>query len=171
MDRQQSRARILSKNGKTILELDPVTLTYGERTKLKDPGIDIAKQQKGTKAKLKALIYQDGRAGQLLWNMTAPVLLYSAHLKGDIADDIQSIDNAMKWGFGWQHGPFELWDAIGVKKPSVEWKRKGTASRPGCEICFHKDMTHSIKKMPKETVHFIRMVLMNRKRETKRIFR
>ncbi|BBP92160.1 hypothetical protein BsIDN1_57780 [Bacillus safensis] len=100
-----------------------MTLTYGERTKLKkDPGIEMAKQQKkGAKAKLKALIYQDGgRAGQLLWNMTAPVLLYSAHLKGEIADDIQSIDNAMKWGFGWQHGPFELWDAIGVKKKAAE---------------------------------------------------
>ncbi|KEP28186.1 3-hydroxyacyl-CoA dehydrogenase/enoyl-CoA hydratase family protein [Bacillus zhangzhouensis] len=113
------------KNGKTILELDPVTLTYGERTKLKDPGIEMAKQQKGTKAKLKALIYQDGRAGQLLWNMTAPVLLYSAQLKGEIADDIQSIDNAMKWGFGWQHGPFELWDAIGVKKAASRMEAEG----------------------------------------------
>ena len=142
-----------------------MTLTYGERTKLKDPGIEMAKQQKGAKAKLKALIYQDGRAGQLLWNMTAPVLLYSAHLKGEIADDIQSIDNAMKWGFGWQHGPFELWDAIGVKKLPNAWKQKAIVFQHGCKTCCQKDTRHSIKRMLMESVRFIITGLMNRKRK------
>lgn len=54
----------------------------------------------------------------------APTLIYSAQLYGEIADDIVAIDNAMKWGFGWQQGPFEIWDAIGVKKLSQKWRQK-----------------------------------------------
>ena len=46
----------------------------------------------------------------------SPVLTYSAELHGEIADDIVAIDHAMKWGFGWEMGPFETWDAIGVEK-------------------------------------------------------
>ncbi|TXF88967.1 3-hydroxyacyl-CoA dehydrogenase, partial [Lactobacillus delbrueckii subsp. bulgaricus] len=79
--------------------LDPVTLTYGERTKMKSPALEAAKQAKGTKAKMKALIYSDDRAGRLLWNITSQTLLYSAELLGEIADDIHAIDQAMKWGF------------------------------------------------------------------------
>uniref|UniRef100_UPI00403FAAE9 3-hydroxyacyl-CoA dehydrogenase NAD-binding domain-containing protein n=1 Tax=Siminovitchia sp. FSL H7-0308 TaxID=2921432 RepID=UPI00403FAAE9 len=104
------------KKGKEILELNPETLDYGERKKLKTPALEMAKQAKGTKNKLKALIYSDDRAGKLLWNITAPVLSISAELLGEIADDIVSIDRAMKWGFGWELGPFEIWDAIGVEQ-------------------------------------------------------
>ena len=43
----------------------------------------------------------------------SPVLVYAAELLGDIANDIVEIDRAMKWGFGWSVGPFELWDALG----------------------------------------------------------
>ena len=50
---------------------------------------------------------------------------YSAELNGEIADDIVAIDNAMKWGFGWQQGPFEIWDAIGVAKSVEKMKEEG----------------------------------------------
>lgn len=55
----------------------------------------------------------------------APTLLYSAQLHGEIADDIVAIDNAMKWGFGWQQGPFEIWDAIGVKDSVAKMEAEG----------------------------------------------
>ena len=73
---------------------------------------------------MKALVYSDDRAGKLLWNITAPVLVYAAELLGEIADDIVSIDHALKWGFGWELGPFETWDAIGVEKSVKKWKSK-----------------------------------------------
>lgn len=107
------------KEGKTILELNPETLEYEEKKKLKSASIEMAKQAKGLQNKLKALIYSDDRAGELLRGITIPTLVYSAELLGEIADDIVAIDQAMKWGFGWEIGPFELWDAIGVGK-SVE---------------------------------------------------
>ena len=118
------------KKGKEILELNPETLEYEQRNKLKTPSTEMAKQQKGTKAKLKTLIYSDDRAGKLLWNIFAPTLIYSAELLKEIADDVVAIDNAMKWGFGWEQGPFESWDAIGVEK-SVERMEKEGLTVPG----------------------------------------
>ncbi len=103
------------KEGKDIFELDPLTMTYGKRKKLKTSGLEAAKQIKGYGARMKALVYSDDRAGALLWNITAPTLVYSAALTGEIADSITAVDQAMKWGFGWSEGPFEMWDSIGVK--------------------------------------------------------
>ena len=65
---------------------------------------------------MKTLLYSDDRAGKLLWNIFTPVLVYSAQLLGEIADTIVDIDRAMKWGFGWEQGPFEIWDAIGLER-------------------------------------------------------
>lgn len=104
------------KQGKDILELDPNTLEYGPRKKLQSASVELSKQEKGLANKMKALVYSEDRAGQLLWNIFSPVLTYSAELLGTIADDIVAIDRAMKWGFGWEMGPFETWDAIGLRK-------------------------------------------------------
>lgn len=113
------------KEGKTILELNPETFEYEEKKKLKSASIEMAKQAKGLQNKLKALIYSDDRAGELLRGITIPTLVYSAELLGKIADDIVAIDQAMKWGFGWEIGPFELWDAIGVAKSVDVIEQKG----------------------------------------------
>ena len=115
------------KKGKEILELDPSTLEYTERKKLKAPSLEMAKQEKGAARKLKALIYADDRVGELLWNVISPTLVYSAELLGEIADDIMAIDQAMKWGFGWQLGPFEIWDAIGVEKSVAKMEEEGVS--------------------------------------------
>lgn len=108
------------KVGSIIYELNPETLEYEDRKKLKTSATEAAKQEKGSERKLKALVSAKGdRAGDLVWSVIKPALIYSAELTGEIADDIVSIDQAMKWGFGWEMGPFESWDAIGLKK-SVE---------------------------------------------------
>ncbi len=114
------------KQGKDILELDPSTLEYGPRKKLETPSIELSKQEKGSANKLKALIYAEDRAGALLWNIFSPVFIYSAELLGTIADDIVAIDNAMKWGFGWEMGPFEAWDAVGLEKSVRRMQEDGT---------------------------------------------
>ncbi|MBT2758315.1 enoyl-CoA hydratase/isomerase family protein [Mesobacillus foraminis] len=114
------------KKGKDILELDPSTLEYGPRKKLKTPSIELSKQEKESANKLKALIYAEDRAGALLWNIFSPVFIYSAELLGTIADDIVAIDHAMKWGFGWEMGPFEAWDAVGLEKSVRRMQEDGT---------------------------------------------
>ncbi|WP_239674545.1 3-hydroxyacyl-CoA dehydrogenase/enoyl-CoA hydratase family protein [Mangrovibacillus cuniculi] len=104
------------KEGKEILALNPETLQYEARKKFVSPGLALAKQEKGTRRKLKALVNSNDPAGHLIWKLLAPVLSYSAQLSSEIADDIKAIDDAMKWGFGWDLGPFETWDALGVEK-------------------------------------------------------
>lgn len=113
------------KKGKDIFELNYETLEYEPTKKLRAPSVEMSKQAKGTANKLKALVYANDRAGQLLWNILSPTLLYSAKLLGEIADDIVAIDRAMKWGFGWELGPFETWDAIGVKQSVEKMKAEG----------------------------------------------
>lgn len=115
------------KKGKEILELDPKTFQYIERKKLQSASLEMVKQIKGSANKMKALVYAEDKVGTLLWNIFAPVLAYSAQLVKVIADDIVSIDNAMKWGFGWKQGPFEVWDAIGVEKSVEKMKKEGIA--------------------------------------------
>src|SRR5699024_4877071 len=93
-------------NGKSIIyELNPETLTYEDRKKLKTQATELAKQAKGSRNKMKALVMAKGdRAGDLTWAILKPVLLYAAELLGNIADDIKAIDEAMRWGFGWELG-------------------------------------------------------------------
>jgi 3-hydroxyacyl-CoA dehydrogenase len=104
------------KKGKDILEIDPGTLTYQPRKRLSSPSINLSKSEKDLSKRMKTLLYSDDDAGKLLWNIITPVLVYSAKLLGEIADTIVDIDRAMKWGFGWEQGPFEIWDAIGLER-------------------------------------------------------
>jgi len=118
------------KKGKEIFELDIRAMDYVPRKKLKTASTEAAKQQRGAKNKLKALVYADDRAGRLLWNIFAPTLIYAAERAYAIADDLVAVDQAMKWGFGWELGPFESWDAIGLEK-SVERMEKEGYAVPG----------------------------------------
>ncbi|MBX0357406.1 3-hydroxyacyl-CoA dehydrogenase/enoyl-CoA hydratase family protein [Halobacillus sp. Nhm2S1] len=112
--------------GSEILQLNPETLEYEKRGKLKTKATEMAKQEKGPQRKLKTLVNAEGdRAGDLVWSVVKPVLLYSAELYGEIADDVPSIDDAMRWGFGWELGPFEMWDSIGVKASVERMKEEG----------------------------------------------
>ncbi len=113
------------KKGKEILELNPETLEYETRKKLTAPSLEAAKQAKGLANKLNTLLYSKDRAGELLWNISAPTLIYSAELLGEIADDVVAVDQAMKWGFGWQQGPFEMWDSMGLEKSIAKMKEEG----------------------------------------------
>ena len=113
------------KKGKEILELNTDTLEYGPRKKLKTASTELSKQEKGLHNKMKALVYADDKAGNFLWNILSPVLLYSGNLLSEIADDIVPIDQAMKWGFGWELGPFETWDSIGLEKSVAKMKEEG----------------------------------------------
>ncbi|MGJ9457525.1 3-hydroxyacyl-CoA dehydrogenase NAD-binding domain-containing protein [Oceanobacillus sp. CF4.6] len=114
------------KKDHVIYELNPETLEYEDRKKLKTTATEMAKQEKGPRNKLKALVSAKGdKAGDLVWSVLKPVLIYSAELLGEIADDIVSIDQAMKWGFGWEVGPFETWDAIGLRKSVERMQEEG----------------------------------------------
>jgi len=108
--------QIKSAQGKEIVALDTHTLEYRPSTKPKFPSLDAAKTAKTLPEKLKALVYGKDKGSEFVWSVFKKVLLYAADKTYEIADDIASVDQAMKWGFGWELGPFETWDAIGVEK-------------------------------------------------------
>ncbi|MFY0543998.1 3-hydroxyacyl-CoA dehydrogenase/enoyl-CoA hydratase family protein [Brevibacillus sp. H7] len=111
--------------GKEILALDYNTLEYRPRNKAKFASLEAAKTAKTLPDKLKALVYGKDKGSEFLWSVFKKVLLYSAEKAYEIADDIVAVDNAMKWGFGWEMGPFETWDAIGVEKSVARMKEEG----------------------------------------------
>jgi 3-hydroxyacyl-CoA dehydrogenase len=134
------------KKGKEILELNTDTLEYQPRKKLKTASLEMSKNERGLPNKIKSLVYAKDKAGSLLWNILSPVLTYSAQLHGEIADDIVAIDRAMKWGFGWELGPFETWDAIGVEMSVARMKEEGITVPEWVEEMLDKGHTHFYKE-------------------------
>jgi 3-hydroxyacyl-CoA dehydrogenase len=113
-----------SESGERLV-LDYNTLQYRPLIK---PDFDSIKATKGVdnpKDKLVNLLNTDDRGSKLAWKATAHTLIYAAKRIGEIADDIVNIDNAMKWGFNWELGPFEVWDAIGVRESVEKMESEG----------------------------------------------
>ena len=98
-----------------IHSLDLDTLEYTPMRKKRFAAITLAKEKTYLRDRLKAIVQSDDIAGEFLWKTFSRTLLYAANLVGEIADNIYSIDRAMKWGFGWELGPFEILDAIGLE--------------------------------------------------------
>ena len=102
-----------------IHSIDLDSLEYTPQKKNRYAGIRLAKEHTRVGDRIAALINSDDQAGKFIWEVTSRALLYSAGRLGEIADDIVNIDRAMRWGFGWDMGPFEIWDAIGVSDTVV----------------------------------------------------
>jgi 3-hydroxyacyl-CoA dehydrogenase len=111
---QKSGEGFYKKAGKDILQLDLQTLQYGPLTKPRFPSIGAAKGLDSAAERIRCMVGGDDRAAQLGRTVTYETLLYAAHRLGEIADDVVSVDRAMRWGFGWDLGPFETWEALGV---------------------------------------------------------
>jgi len=110
---------------KVILSLDYNTLEYSPQEKVKLASLEAAKNISGTAQKIKSLYSAEDVAGQFTFSTLTETLIYSANRIPEIADDIVNIDNAMRWGFAWKMGPFEVWDAIGVGKSVSKMKEAG----------------------------------------------
>ena len=114
------------------LAIDWKTLEYHPRQKPKFPALDMAKNVEETGARLRMLLGMDGggpakgdKAGAFLWSALTDLWTYSANRVPDISDSIVEIDRAMKLGFNWELGPFELWDAAGVEATVARMKKEG----------------------------------------------
>jgi 3-hydroxyacyl-CoA dehydrogenase len=112
---QKSKQGFYKKIDKGVIHsIDLDTLEYSPQSKKRYAGVRLAKEHTTVGGRVKALVNSDDTSGQFIWEVTSKALLYSADRLGEIADDIVNIDRAMRWGFGWEMGPFEIWDAIGV---------------------------------------------------------
>jgi 3-hydroxyacyl-CoA dehydrogenase len=115
--------------GSDIQTLDAPALAYRERRSARFPSLEIAKPIESLGERVRAVIGGKDRAAEFVWRTLSETLLYSAARLGEVADDVVAIDRAMRWGFGWEMGPFELWDAVGVA-PTVERMRAAGLTIP-----------------------------------------
>ncbi len=107
----------VKKDGKKeILVLDLDTMEYRPKKKVKFATLEMAKPIENLKERYKALIKGKDKAGEFYRKIFSGLFSYSANRIPEIADHLYQIDDAIKAGFGWKHGPFEIWDSIGVKK-------------------------------------------------------
>ncbi len=114
------------------LALDWKTLEYHPRQKPKFPALDMAKNIEETGARLRTLLGLDGsgpqkgdKAGAFLWAALSDLWTYSANRVPEISDSVVEIDRAMRLGFNWELGPFELWDAAGVEATVARMTKEG----------------------------------------------
>src|ERR1044072_1124449 len=110
-----------------IWTLDTATLDYRAAQKVKLPSLEMAKNIEDTRERLKTLVWAKDRVGTFLWKTISRTLCYTADRIPEIADTIVEVDRAMRWGFNWELGPFEVWDAIGVEKSVAKLKEEGRA--------------------------------------------
>jgi 3-hydroxyacyl-CoA dehydrogenase len=97
-----------------ILTLDPKTMAYRPRQSPKLPSLDAAQSIEDPRERIKTLFHTTDKVGQFLHQTLAPTLHYAAKVQPQIAYSKEDVDRAMKWGFGWELGPFETMDAIGM---------------------------------------------------------
>jgi 3-hydroxyacyl-CoA dehydrogenase len=115
------------------LALDWKTLEYRPRQKPKFPALEMAKNIEDTGARLRMLLGLEGspqrgdKAGAFLWSVLSDLWNYSANRVPEISDSIVEIDRAMRLGFNWKLGPFELWDAAGIEATVARMKKEGGA--------------------------------------------
>ena len=99
-----------------IWTLDLNTLEYRARQSARIASIEAGKAVDDVRQRVKALFNAKDKAGQFLRETLAPTLIYTARVTPQIAHSIDDVDRVMKWGFAWDLGPFELFDAIGVRE-------------------------------------------------------
>jgi len=115
------------------LALDWKTLEYRPRQKPKFPALEMTKNIEDTGARLRMLLGLEGspqrgdKAGAFLWSVLSDLWNYSANRVPEISDSIVEIDRAMRLGFNWKLGPFELWDAAGIEATVARMKKEGRA--------------------------------------------
>jgi len=108
--------KVKGPDGSDIHVRDIASGSYVPRVKPRFASVDATRSMEDVKARVKGLFLARDRAGELLRETLGPTVLYAARIASEVADSIDDVDRAMRWGFGWELGPFETWDAIGIKE-------------------------------------------------------
>ncbi|MFO1464103.1 MAG: 3-hydroxyacyl-CoA dehydrogenase NAD-binding domain-containing protein [bacterium] len=119
--------KIKGEGKKEILSMNLKTGEYGPQGEVKFASLKAAKGIEEVGPRIKAVISADDRAADFAWKVTRDTLVYTANRIPEIADDIVNVDRAMRWGFNWDLGPFEVLDAIGLKEAVERIKKDGLA--------------------------------------------
>jgi len=178
---QKAGQGFFKREGKEILSINLDNFEYSPRTKVRFDGLRMSKRHHNTADKIKAFAFNPDKAGKFVWEILANTLIYTANRIPEIADDIVNVDNAMKWGFGWELGPFEVWDALGLDLSLKRMKDEGKKTpewveemlRNGIGSFYHSengtlnfyDVAEKKKKPTPTDVKKINLKLERQKRE------
>ncbi|MFZ5916637.1 MAG: 3-hydroxyacyl-CoA dehydrogenase/enoyl-CoA hydratase family protein [Chloroflexota bacterium] len=124
--------------GREFWVLNPETMDYQAPVKVRFESVGKHRNEEDVRARIKKLCAEawgepgrtPDRAAQFIWAVTAFGCNYAAAVVPEIADDILSIDNANRWGFNLELGPFEVWDALGVAESVARMEAEGMAVTP-----------------------------------------
>jgi len=131
--------KVRGEGEKEILALDVRTMEYRARQKAKFSSLEMGKAVEDTRERLRALVgpllegQKGDKAQQFIWGGLSEMCLYAARRVPEISDSAVDVDRAMRWGFGWELGPFEVMDAIGVKAFGAQVQKEGRAIAPVIE--------------------------------------
>jgi 3-hydroxyacyl-CoA dehydrogenase len=129
--------KVKGPEGEQRMGLDWKTLEYRPRQKAHFASLEMAKNVDDPAQRLKMLLNLDGskpdKGTQFLWTILSDLWNYAANRVPEISDTIVEIDHAMKLGFNWEMGPFELWDAAGVEATVARMKKEGKPVAPNAE--------------------------------------
>ncbi len=114
-----------SGGGKEILALDLKTLEYRSQAKVRYDSLGAAREVENVRERVAVVMNGQDKAAKFAEQVTLDVLAYSSRRIPEIADDVVNVDRGVRWGFGWDLGPFETWDAYGVRKGVERMKALG----------------------------------------------
>ena len=123
----KTRGGFYKKTKEGIQTFDPIAKEY--RAKGGDPEIrkvcKAISKVEDPRERVRQLVADEGRAGAFAWKVLCRSMAYSARRMGEITDSVEAADNAMKWGYNWELGPFETWDALGFTETLARMKKDG----------------------------------------------
>jgi len=123
----KSRGGFYRKTPEGLQTLDPATGDYRPHVKARLPLLKELREVEDLRERLRAIAADTSPHGQFAWRVTARTLAYAARRLGEIAEDVTQIDRALRWGFNWELGPFEAWDALGFAATADRMRREGIA--------------------------------------------
>ncbi len=139
--------------GGAILTLDPATMAYRPRQSARLGALEAARAIEDAGERIRALFLGRDRVGEFLRATLGRTLLYAAEIAPEVAHSPDDVDRALRWGFGWELGPFELLDAIGVDAVLDACAREGTtdlspASREWAGLSARSDKPRRLRTEP-----------------------
>lgn len=136
------------------LVLDYNSLSYRPEKKISFPSIEMVKNIDDVRERIKVLITISDRGGEFAWKILKKTLLYSAEKIPEISDDILNIDRAMRWGYNWELGPFEIWDSIGLKSSIKRMEKEGEKIPHFVEDILKKGFSSFYEKKDGQILYF-----------------
>lgn len=113
-----------------VFVLDPQTMDYRPSERYQYASLEATKQIADPLERVAAIVNATDRAGKLAWETTADTLIYAATVGPEITDDVRNVDNAVRWGFNMEVGPFQTWDALGVEATAQRMRAEGRTIPP-----------------------------------------